>query len=64
MSPLQSLLIPYLQSPSSNGETTIPSLLMKQVDEREPLSVAQTPKQWMNPLFYNGSLYMGKVLEQ
>ena len=38
-SPLQSLLVPHLQSPSSDGETTVPSLLMeRQADEQEPLS--------------------------
>ena len=38
-SPLQSLLIPHLWSPSSDGETTVPSLLMeRQADEQEPLS--------------------------
>ena len=40
MSPLQSLLVPRLQSPSPDGETTVPSLLMeRQADEREPLSM-------------------------
>ena len=39
-SPLQSLLIPRLRSPSSDGETTVPSLLMeRQADEQEPLSM-------------------------
>ena len=32
-SPLQSLLIPHLWSPSSDSETTVPSLLMEQCDE-------------------------------
>ena len=40
MSPLQSLLVPCLRSPSSDGETTVPSLLMEwQADEWEPLSM-------------------------
>ena len=37
-SPLQSLLIPHLRSLSSNGETTVPSLLMELLDEQEPPS--------------------------
>ena len=37
-SPLQSLLVPRLRNPSSDGETTVPSLLMKPCDEWEPPS--------------------------
>ena len=37
--PLTILLVPRLRSPSSDSETTVPSLLMeRQADEREPLS--------------------------
>ena len=40
MSPLQSLLVPRLRSPSPDSETTVPSLLIeRQADEREPLSM-------------------------
>ena len=41
-SPLQSLLVPRLRSPSSDGETTVPSLLIEQqADEQEPLSIVE-----------------------
>ena len=41
-SPLQSLLVPHLWNPSSDGETTVPSLLMEQqADEQEPLSIVE-----------------------
>ena len=57
-SPLQSLLIPRLQSPSSDGETTVPSLLIeRQADEQEPPSTWESHR---NTLFHYGTPYSEK----
>ena len=57
-SPLQSLLVPHLWSPSSDGETTVPSLLMEQqADEQEPLSMWESHR---NTLFHDGTPYSEK----
>ena len=50
--------LPRLRSPSSDGETTVPSLLMKQqADEREPLSIWESHR---NTLFHDGTPYLEK----
>ena len=64
-SPLQSLLVPCLRSLSSDGETTVPSLLMeRQADEQERLSMWESHCTVDEPTVSYWNTFLGKMPRQ